>query len=379
MCTSIGGERANWRLLTHVLLLLILIHSEPAIADRFYDCDSDSNSCGGGYLNAFPVIIFSIIFSIWVLIMWVGNVLTKESRYWPFALIVGGSGCLIGYYANGVFGQFIAVLIIAVTWWIWELRTNSQSNLPFVKFQKEYEAKQLCKLDAKLSEPNSTAGDFQIQPLTIAEKLPRVGSTVRTPLFSDVPWAETPFQANKYRKLLSFGHTFAFNGSQVVATTPEGRRQLIYSFFDLDHLINIAEKNGTPSATSNAAPRPLTLAERNRNKKLAENLQGNKLVVIVIPQWDGGPWFARTFSARKAAFAFLESVPQFVVYQTGDQLLAAIGGSAESVADALYDAGIEPADSEYGQDKIAVVEKLTARMNENAGHELASSQTEKRK
>lgn len=65
----------------------------------------------------------------------------------------------------------------------------------------------------------------------------------KAPLFPDVPWAEDQHKASKYRKLISYGYTFVPENNNVASISPKGKREIIYTSFQLDDLIEAVEKS----------------------------------------------------------------------------------------------------------------------------------------
>ena len=92
--------------------------------------------------------------------------------------------------------------------------------------------------------------------------------------------------ASKYRELILCGHTFVIENSNVIATTPSGRRQLVLSQYDLNYMLG-----DTPAQNNGAAFAVSADADIERiSKELA--LQTN-------PVFPDVPWAKNEFQALK--------------------------------------------------------------------------------
>lgn len=145
------------------------------------------------------------------------------------------------------------------------------------------------------------------------------------------------------------------------------RKLILYTREDLRHFwINhkaeeIALARPLHAAINSESPE-LTASDYEWNHQLAERIPDNHSVILTVRQWEDGPWLARAFSAREAAVAFLKTVPQLEQYKTEGGFIAAVEANSEVAADALYDAGIKPLDSETGVNKATVMVNLLGRM-----------------
>lgn len=188
-------------------------------------------------------------------------------------------------------------------------------------------------------------------------------------IFLDVPWAENEYQANKYRKLLATGHTFTREDNKIVATTPDAKRQAIYTSFDLDDLVEAAEQLHNTKATDTATQASVVF---DANIELAKKISDRRIVILIIRQWEDGPWVAGAYKARDAVIAYINTTSPSVSYTLEDEVIKAAIAHSEALFSTLYESGVEPLDSEIGADKLVIAETLVARMKRTFRKEVAN-------
>jgi hypothetical protein len=94
------------------------------------------------------------------------------------------------------------------------------------------------------------------------------------------------------------------------------------------------------------------------------SIPDDKVMILTVQQWESGPWLARTFKMRDAVIAFINSKPHWSQYTTVEQIIGAIETDAELVSGALYDAGVDPIDSEPTDGASPATRNLRLRLNQ---------------
>ncbi|MBU1777523.1 MAG: hypothetical protein KJ899_12925, partial [Gammaproteobacteria bacterium] len=193
----------------------VLAISTPAFADRYTDAVCEYG-CGSrvdwGGLSIMLLIIF------WL--GWFGTSLTsRASRVW-YSLAIGSYGLWAVSHANFEIASvgWLAIVSVGLLWWLGEDQTEVN-----VKKQKSNDASDVDDV-MHISKDKPSA--------TTKQDIP--SATISLEAIS----AEDQHKANKYRKLISYGYTFVPENNNVVSISPEGKREVIYTSFQLDDLID---------------------------------------------------------------------------------------------------------------------------------------------
>ncbi len=224
--------------------------------------------------------------------------------------------------------------------------------------------------------PNDPPSPYEASPATNASPL------ADTPASRSASQAENeaisfPMGRNEvgdYRFLTDLGYRFSEEGHDVIAHSIEGERYRVSDIGQFRKLVesSMRHRDRPHDAASRAdddalssihvPERPKPNARPARLMEVVRALTG--VVIIIVRQYDGGPWWARVYPARSAMISFLKLEAPRPAIATVAELVAAASPNAFDIADRLYDSGIEPIAAELGDSREAVAEAIHAVVTE---------------
>ena len=336
------------------VLIVLMLFSSTVFAGVILSCE-DFDTCGGR--SSWGDALLGVLFLFGGVLYWFTLAVSRKSTRLWYTGIIGGSGLLLinqRKLSSQIIGWVLLISVFLVWYWqhdskdVASDKSDTPSNSNPATLQNA----------SPFSDENPQSHQYKDSSTLKADE------SANEPYFSDVPWAKDKFQAKQYRKLIANGYTFSREDSKVVATSPKGKRQVIYTSFQLDDLVDAVEKSRC-TKTSGAVAQPQPAVAMAGNMELARKISTRRIVVLTVRQWEDGPWLARAYKAHDAALAYIKNVPQLPLYVTDNQLINAAVAYGESLSNLLYDSGVEPLDSESGLDRLAIAETLVARLKKN--------------
>jgi len=217
----------------HVSVIIpLFLFSLPVFAVPL-SCD-DFDSCGGGRSSDAVNGFLGFLFIAWGVWYWFSIAVSEKSARLWFTVIVGSLAFWL-INMKKLIAQIIGWVLLFSVFLVWYWAKDSEGG---------GDRKQDTSITPTIKHPtaNDDDGLKNTSQLSDEEPRPKPPSTspspdaTNSPYFSDVPWSKDKFQAKQYRKLIANGYTFAREDSKVVATSPKGKRQVIYTSFQLDDL-----------------------------------------------------------------------------------------------------------------------------------------------